>query len=60
MTKKRPDSFRLSLHPRIFSACRVILLVVSRNNGRLALQLSPDSAVRFSFPAASAGRNRTL
>jgi hypothetical protein len=59
MTKPRPNRFRLSLHPRIFSACRVILLVVSRNTGRLWLQLWPNSAVRFSFPGASAGKNRT-
>jgi hypothetical protein len=58
MTKKRPASFCLSRHPRIFSACRVILLVVSRNGGRLALQLSPNSVTRCSFPAASAGKNR--
>ena len=36
-TKKRPGSFHLSSHPRIFSACRVILLVVSRHAGPWAL-----------------------
>jgi hypothetical protein len=58
-TRKKSDNSRLALHARIFSAFRVILLVVSRSAGDLALELPPISAVRFSFSAASAGKNRT-
>src|SRR5580704_9637055 len=42
-TKKRSDSFGLGLPARIFSACRVILLVVRRNAGHRALELPPIS-----------------
>ena len=59
MTRKTSDNSRLALHARIFSAFRVILLVVSRNAGHLALELPSNSAACFSFSAASAGKNRT-
>jgi hypothetical protein len=59
MTRKRSDNSRLSLHARIFSTFRVILQIVSRYAGHLALALPPNSAASFSFPAASAGKNRT-
>jgi hypothetical protein len=58
-TRKRSDNSRLVTQARIFSAFRVILHAVSRNAGHLALELPPNSAVRFSFPATSAGKNRT-
>jgi hypothetical protein len=59
MTRKRSDNSRLALHARIFSAFRVILLVVCRSAGHLALELPPDSAACFSFSAAGAEKNRT-
>jgi hypothetical protein len=57
-TRKRSDNSRLSLHPRIFFDFRVILQVVSRNAGHLALKPPPNSAASFSFSAAGAEKNR--